>query len=746
MIAKLHKYIIDQIKTADTGQRSHLTALRTDIIEKNKISEAAELILDTVATSVKGMLAANLLTINIINRLHSLIRYTDEVTNKTKAQSGIVILDWFAQIDIIDIHQKNIIMDNKVKPQWFITSLSSTFTEYGKSLSPNKYYPNPNDGPLLWKGPILYTDWGQIHLVKDSVRDNMVHHYTPNKIPEVYNIINRMNSQKFNINEDLLKFASDETHTNSFIPNHVDSIDLKLAMKSMNDIIRKALRKEEIQFKEYHKFDTDIDLKAERDIPKNIRQYIEISQIEYKKILSKSSKRREYEEIIKLANEWKDGNINYVYYQDKRGRFYTKQPYLNPLGSDLAKALLLYKDYDEISGYDLALHVANCYGYDKESFDNRVQWTMDNSEDIRKIGQNPWENWDIIKKLELDREKTLWQGLAASIEWNKLIVHMSITSTEEGFRSRLPIGLDSTSSGTQLLTMITCDDEIAPYVNLTKSPDGKVGNFYQYLADHWHKKLVKSEKAKKYNDLQEFISPSVWPLVGRIGAKRNGMTFNYNSKAYGFGLQHLADKSEYGKIDQFNSHGDKLSYGACFLLGELMYETCIERIKGSAEMMEYLKRSVKTVSKNEIVSWRLPDGFLAYQKCGKPTSVGGAVGTIGDKKITLRIESWGGRGDNYRHTNSIPANFTHSLDSYLLRMIISKMPKEAPISTVHDQFSTSSKYVKDLQEIARECYKIIANRKVIQKMCNKAFKLNEEIPLVGNWDPEELNEAEFFIC
>ena len=744
---KVNQYIVQQIKTADTGQRSHLTSLRARIIELKKEKETAHLIINTIANTIKSSLTVNSIVVNLINTIQSYIRWEkkDDVTNKTKAQAGLIILDWFCQIDLIDVKLRNTIIKNKVKPQWFLTFTSASFSAYGKSIPMVIHSVNPNHGVRYWTKPIIDTPWRQVGIVKKAIRDNMIHHYTKLDIPLVYQALNRLNSQTFTVNRTLLLFAQDEVSPNSFIPNKVDSMEIKLAYKAMTDTVRRALTKEEIQFKEYHKNDSDIYI--EREIPRNIQRYIDVSQIEYKKIISKHSKRLEYEEIIKAANLWKDGDINYLYTLDTRGRIYTEQPYFNPLGSDLAKALLLYKESDDISGYDLALHVANCYGYDKAPFEERVQWTMHHSEDIRLIGQNPWVNWETIKKLGLNKEKTLWQGVAASMEWEKLLRYMEThNGEEEGFRSCLPIGLDSTASGTQILTMITKDDSVAPYVNLTKSPDGRVGDFYTYLADDLLKKIKSSDKAKDLNDLQEFIKPEVWAKVKRITAKRNSMTFNYSGTRYGFGLQHLSDKSEYGKITQTESHGDKLSNKSCFLLGSLMYDTCLDKIRGSAEMMQYLRDCADTVSNKNIITWRLPDNFLAYQKYSKKSSHSSACGLVGNTKVNLKMEFYSDTGDGYEHRNAIAANFTHSLDSYLLRLIVNAMPHNAPLSTVHDQFSTSSKYILELHNIARRCYQKLADRDTIQFICDKAFNLDRELPIVGTWDSEELNDAEFFIC
>ena len=99
-----------------------------------------------------------------------------------------------------------------------------------------------------------------------------------------------------------------------------------------------------------------------------------------------------------------------------------------------------------------------------------------------------------------------------------------------------------------------------------------------------------------------------------------------------------------------------------------------------------------------------------------------------------------------RHKNGIAPNWVHSYDSYLLRLIVNAMPDEAPISTVHDQFSTTSYYIEELQAAAKEAYKTIADYEVAEKICADAFGVHRELPKVGNWTINEIDKAEFIIC
>ena len=752
--------MIDEVKklegiilNSNNGSRSAATALKTALVEKGLVLEAAEYIFDQCAVATRAVQTVNKLTVSLSVGLANLAGLEYE-SNTTQVKVGLAVLDWFSSLGLTRVSKQNMIQKNKVKPHWILESTSKEFSDYSKTLKDDRFRAPVDKGALMWTGVTMTFDNCTIDIVKKARRDKVLHWYRYHEMPLVYAALNRLNKQTYVINRDVLKLIQVKSELNTFIPKKVDREEFGRAMFGLNDVVRKALTLEELQFREQNKWEGD---EPQRDLAKNIRKYIDVGSVKYKEVIRKNSARYEFDEVKKLAEAWvKHETINYLYTLDTRGRIYTSQQYLTPLGCDLAKALLMFKDEAPVSAYDLCLHIANCCGVDKLSFDDRVRWVNANADDLYEIGNDPWGNFHLIQKLEIDQQKNLWQALAALVEYVKMTDYIGEHGSEEGFMSRLIIGLDSTSSGTQILTMLTQDDVVAPYVNLTVTPDGKVGDFYTYLANHCHPILtsgnLKRLKGEPLSDnLKWFTQEEVWAEVKRNVAKRNSMTFNYSGTEYGFGTQHLEDKSGYGKRydeegNKMPSLGDRLEPEDCFVLGSAMYETCVKHIKGSAELMQWLRDGVDNVSKAGIVSWRLPDGFRAYQNCRKVKSHKGVPGMVGDTKVNIRVEFYSDEGDSYLHRNGIAANYTHSADSYLLREIVRGMPEEAPISTVHDQFSTSTHYVADLIEVAREAYKTVANREVAAEVCADAFGVYRELPSVGNWTTAELDKSEFFIC
>ncbi|MGO8639201.1 DNA-directed RNA polymerase, partial [Rhizobium ruizarguesonis] len=77
---------------------------------------------------------------------------------------------------------------------------------------------------------------------------------------------------------------------------------------------------------------------------------------------------------------------------DWRGRAYPLPLYLTPQGNDLQRGLLTFANavpiHDEEAAEWLAIHGAGCWGYDKVSLEERVQWVLEHEVEIIASAQN----------------------------------------------------------------------------------------------------------------------------------------------------------------------------------------------------------------------------------------------------------------------------------------------------------------------------------------------------------------------
>jgi len=77
---------------------------------------------------------------------------------------------------------------------------------------------------------------------------------------------------------------------------------------------------------------------------------------------------------------------------DFRGRAYPLPPHLNHIGDDLSRGLLLFgeaKPLGERGLRWLKIHLSNLYGYDKATFDERVEFVHKHLDDVFDSAENP---------------------------------------------------------------------------------------------------------------------------------------------------------------------------------------------------------------------------------------------------------------------------------------------------------------------------------------------------------------------
>ena len=729
------------ILTAPTDGRSYAKDILKQIKEQELVAEIAEIILSSVALSIANGSALTQTARRVSTRIHRVMTI-DLPKDHSILKLGTEALHWLALTGLIDVDKYPVIDNDRVKEQWFVISLSQEYTEYAESLAPQSTMLSPIEGVRLWHTPTYSIGQHRIPIVKKAERYDLLDYYTEDLMPTVYTALNRLNSQGFCIQRSILTLAEQGFW---FSPVAISENDRKIALHSINDISRKAKFIEEIQFKEMNKWLLDEAEIEDENIAKQIskkrasersQDYFDTAVEPHQKIISDWSKRMDHEKILKLAHHWSGSEINYFFNMDTRGRIYAIQNYLTPLGSDLAKAMLVFSTKYQVSGFDLCIHIANCFGNDKLSFEGRVEWVNENSEKLRKIGKDPLGSTTEIKELELHLEqKTKWQGIAACMEYDKYCIYVEEVGTEEGFESDLIIGLDSTSSGTQLLTILGRDNVVAPYVNVSAPIENKVGDFYTFLSNYLKPKV---EEHRGHSESLDAILNN-WKKYARKLSKRNSMTFSYSGTKYGFGTQHWEDRHSYGPL------GSNLTRSDCRILGNAMYEVCEENIKGGAEIMKWLREGINYHNGGAIISWTMPDGFKAFQIADK-SKQNSLDCIIGTRRISIGYYTFQDKPKISSHKNGISPNWVHSFDAYLLRLIVNKMPIEAPISTVHDQFSTTSYYIQELQEVAKEAYKEVGNRETAEAICEEAFGIHRELPLVGHWELDEINKAEFIIC
>lgn len=128
----------------------------------------------------------------------------------------------------------------------------------------------------------------------------------------------------------------------------------------------------------------------------------------------------------------------------------------------------------------LMIAVANAFGLDKITWDERLKWFEDNQLHLDAL----------LKKAESPA-----MFFAATQAWR---------AAKAGHPTGFPISLDATSSGMQILSVLVGDRKAARITNVISNEEGKRMNAYQYLFDVMQTKIADGKKVK-YSDIKQAI-------------------------------------------------------------------------------------------------------------------------------------------------------------------------------------------------------------------------------------------------
>ncbi|MCJ1426029.1 DNA-directed RNA polymerase [Sticta canariensis] len=208
----------------------------------------------------------------------------------------------------------------------------------------------------------------------------------------------------------------------------------------------------------------------------------DIKGIENKKAGVKSQ-RCFYNFQLEIARAFAGETLYFPHSVDFRGRAYPMVPLFNHMGADPCRSLLVFQKGKELGEGGLRwlkIHLANLYGFDKASFEERRKFTDDHISDIVDSATNALGG----KRWWLQSEDP-WQCLGACMELKKALDEPD----PHRFVSHLPIHQDGTCNGLQHYAALGGDIAGAKQVNL--EPGNRPSDVYTGVAE-----IVKAEIAE----------------------------------------------------------------------------------------------------------------------------------------------------------------------------------------------------------------------------------------------------------
>lgn len=513
------------------------------------------------------------------------------------------------------------------------------------------------------------------------------------------------------------------------------------------------------------------DIKSNKQAKKDYADLVKAAQrLEAKR----ESKYRATRYMLDTAEKFRDEDaIYFAHNLDWRGRIYPMSSYLSPQGEELARALLEFSrglplETDEAVEW-LAIHGAGCYGYDKVTFEERVQWVHDHERDIRESAGDPLNcTWWAGK--EVDKP---WMFLAWCFDW--------VGYLEDGkdHVSRIPVAMDGSCNGLQNFAAMLRHEETARAVNL--APSEKPADIYQKVADILTpriKALAESEtwtteenlpileernrleyadrdqtekakddirKALKKGTMTEAearkarkaVVPAVgpeerkktahmwdvvaarwiWDKINRKLVKRPVMTYPYSVTLFGIRdqlVEVLLDMHGDGLTDYPIKHVGKVAH----MLRDHVYAAIQETVVAAAKAMKWLREAAEVVAEGNLpVTWVSPVGMKVLQDYRVSTKKHVEIRVGGIKYKTSVYAEKEKEVKKSKQASGVAPNFVHSCDASHLMLTVDACLKAgiADFHMIHDSYGTHARNAAGLARMLREQFvNIYSERNVLQ--------------------------------
>ena len=434
---------------------------------------------------------------------------------------------------------------------------------------------------------------------------------------------------------------------------------------------------------------------------------------------------------------------------DFRGRAYPSPMYLNPQGNSLAKGLLRFADGKPLgtneAACELAIHGANCYGYDKASMQERVDWVVENQERILQAGSDPMV--DLWWAKEAD---DAWSFLAFWEEW--------CGYCQNGYDhvSYIAVAKDGSCSGLQHFSAQLADPVGGAAVNLT--PSDRPADIYQAVID---KVIVKVQADLTRNDFNLKGMAQSWLDYGmtRKTAKRCTMTRVYGSTLYSaraFVQEYITETDEKRKQEDpaYVSPLHEREFQASIYLAKHVWDSINETVIAAKDGMDWLQECARELaSENLPIIWTTIDGLPVMQNY--PDMAKRRLKTkFGDKLVYLTVqEEIKNKLDRRRASNGCSPNWVHGNDGCHLRMTVNLARHNGVthFAMVHDSFGCHAADVEMLGACLRETFiELYHDNNPFERFkAEGEALLGRELPpcpAKGELDVTEVRHSEFFFA
>ncbi|MGV2346159.1 MAG UNVERIFIED_CONTAM: hypothetical protein MIO30_20180 [Methylobacterium ajmalii] len=423
--------------------------------------------------------------------------------------------------------------------------------------------------------------------------------------------------------------------------------------------------------------------------------------------------------LLGVAFEYQDfEEIFFPHMMDFRGRKYPIPVGLQPQGDDASRALLELANgkavsSDETGGW-IAVHLSACWGFDKASYEDRIEWVREREALWRRIAADPLNNLEWTATSGPDKVDKPWCSLAAIYDWVAFLDH------GEGYISHLPISVDGTCNGIQHLSAMTRDEVAGAYVNLI--PGDKPRDIYKYVAGLLQDELEAVERGGVNAEHATYWLDLCGRNLPRGLTKRQVMVLPYGGSKDAFfkytrewldeadPLPEELDWENPATLAMLTERTTRITW-----LSLKMWDVVRRVVSGGATVMEWLQETAKATTKgNQPIFWTTPSGFVVRHFYGKVLEKQVKV-MLGGDTVQLRVGEQTADLDAASQLRGIAPNFVHSLDAAALTLCLLAAKERGldGFTCVHDAYGTHAADMWALYHILREAFVLVHSENML---------------------------------
>lgn len=422
----------------------------------------------------------------------------------------------------------------------------------------------------------------------------------------------------------------------------------------------------------------------------------------------------------------------FPHFADFRGRLYPMPQELTPQGDHVAKGLLMFAEGKELGAdgmYWLKVHIANTFGKDKDTLDDRVAWTDEQlaNGSLEETTSNPMECtlWN-----EADEPLTF---LAACKE----LVQAYELEDPLTFKSHIAVAMDGTCNGMQLLSLLGRD-----VVGAEKTNCRSVNSRFDLYSEVASKvlEICESEKSSNQVAAEWFRRLNGNPGKARKVVKRAVMTTPYGVTGRGIATQLVNDRHCHDMGVSRTEAGDYMKNAILEAMSE---------VNGKAvEIMAYFQNVAGLLAKQQVaLQWYTPMGLKVtqayFQLCSRRIHTVFGTVQLWEEHKEMGL-------DQKKNFQSAAPNVIHSFDAAMLQLTVEKMAGKGHtgFAMIHDSYGMHAANIEDMHITLRESAHEIFSVDCLAEFHEYAQAMSEEqlpdVPTPGEYDLNEIRTAPYF--